>query len=125
MIYAGGAVDYSNGAGHAWRHALGVSVFCPICENVGLHDAELIMVNNTRALLSCDAAVFLLDGTFTVGTPVEIHNRLGARGPESMLIIHPGRTGVFVRYWASLGVEIVSSFDEARVWAKNCGRSVK
>lgn len=125
-VYAGGPVDYTDiQSSHAWRHELaeaaleaGLTVFCPICANKETKDEQKIIHRNEMALFAADLAVFLLDGAFTVGTPIEIHTRLERRGPGTMAIIHPGPQGVFVRQWKAQGVLVVPSLEPIPGWLR-------
>ena len=108
--------DQSDG----WRHRLaehGWEVYCPLCANTDSPDDATIMERNDTALLSTDRAVFLLDGWFTVGTPVEIQRRVDLRNPTTAAIVHTaGKPGVFVRTWQRQGVLVVPSFEELTPW---------
>lgn len=120
FVYAGGPVDYADEA-HDWRHDLGrlpgVAVYCPICANADGPADDVIMERNRMALLAADRAVFLLDGRFTVGTPIEIAYRLEHRGPASVAIVHTaGQPGVFVRVWARAGVLVLPSWEGLDQW---------
>lgn len=121
-VYAGGAIDYVKpGDGHTWRHGLPGDVFCPICENATGADALQVIRRNTEALLAADRAVFLLDGTFTVGTPIEISVRLEHAPVATVAIVHPGVPGVYVRFWGSLGVPVLGDLGAARRWLLAAG----
>ena len=125
FVYAGGAIDYADRERtHKWRHDLAkmtmpTPVYCPICANQDEADDETIMRRNTTALATAARAVFLLDGTYTVGTPVEIGQRVAYLPPETVAIVHPGPPGVFVRVWQKNGVFVVPTFEELEPWLRS------
>lgn len=126
-VYAGGPIDYSTGHAklpHALIDALafaGVEVYCPQCENT-MPSGEVepddfrIMDRNKAALARANRAVFLLDGTFTVGTPVEIADWIKIHRARAAAIVHPGEPGLFVRMWALQGVKVFKTVEEAAAW---------
>lgn len=126
MIYAGGAIDYTtHDPTTSWQHRLpeliGLEpvggVFCPRCANLGNTDDEAVIRNNARALEDAELALFLLDGTFTVGTPIEIHQRIMLSLNLGTVIIHPnGPPGLYVRVWERQGVRVFKSFGEVGRW---------
>lgn len=119
FVYAGGPIDYGTSKGHPWRHdleAAGVEVFCPVCANSDQPLDKDLMMRNELGLLLASRAVFLLDGTFTVGTPVEIALRMERRHPSTVCIVHPAEPGAFVRTWRRAGAAVVGSVEEAIKW---------
>lgn len=122
FVYAGGPVDYAHReATHQWRHDLAemssLAVYCPICANADHPDIDTIMRRNELALLKAERAVFLLDGRFTVGTPIEIALRVEHRHPSSVAIVHTaGEPGVFVKVWARMGVLVLPSWEGMPQW---------
>lgn len=122
-VYAGGAIDYAEVNTDAWRHELPGLVYCPQCENRGVADPEEIIARNTTALLEADVGVFLLSGQFTVGTPVEIHQRMEVK-PETTIIVHPGPIGVFVHVWHLRGAFVVRSLPSAAVRVEMLARVI-
>ena len=120
FVYSGGAVDYGHRQRtHLWRHRLESptwAVYCPICANDDFPDLQTLMMRNELALFTAARCVFLLDGMFTVGTPVEIYQRITHRPPPTVCLIHPGDPGAFVRTWAAAGAAVVQSVEEAIEW---------
>lgn len=123
FVYAGGAVDYNSRAQtHFWRHNLEGSpyakdVYCPICANDDKPDLHTLMLRNELALFLAERCVFLLDGLFTVGTPVEISMRMSRHRPAaSTCIIHPAKPGAFVLTWQAQGATLVQTQEEAISW---------
>jgi hypothetical protein len=122
VIYAGGAIDHAKReASHQWRHDLEAfaptyRVYCPLCANEDKPGLDEIVRRNEEALLTADRAVFLLDGTFTVGTPVEIYLRMQRRDPATVAIVHPDEPGVFVQMWQEMGALVVPTLRLVRPW---------
>lgn len=122
-VYTGGAVDYAAmDRTHVWRHALEIAApafdwYCPICANGDKPDDLTIMLRNNEALKSADRAIFLLDGMFTVGTPLEIEAKV-RQGPSSVCILHTvhRRPGLFVRWWQESGAHVAFTKSEALEW---------
>lgn len=134
MIYAGGAIDYRvRGHDFDWQHVIGgpipgaaepptlqyrgETIYCPRCENRTGGDKET-MKRNRGALAEARMAVFVLDGSYTIGTPVEIEWRmtLWRNRPESTIVIHPGPPGLFVRRWVMMGARLAQTIEEALPW---------
>lgn len=127
FVYAGGAVDYAHrDRTHLWRHDLDeytdMDIYCPICANEDHPGIDKIMLRNELALFTAKRCVFLLDGSFTVGTPVEIALRIERRHPSTICIVHTaGEPGVFVQTWARMGAVVLPSMSGVPQWL---GRSV-
>ena len=95
-----------------------MQVYCPICAAAD-YDTDIdIMRSNQQALMGADRAVFLLDGTFTIGTPVEIEIWSRLRDPRLAAIVHPDKPGLFVRQWHRDGFHVVRSMGEAVEWLR-------
>lgn len=121
-IYAGGPVDYGQRERtHGWRHDLaaavpGWEVYCPICANSDQPDLDTLMRRNEIALYRSDRGVFLLDGLFTVGTPIEIAMKV-EHGPYNVAIVNQaGEPGAFLKVWQRMGVTLLSSMSEVPEW---------
>lgn len=123
FLYAGGAIDYADRERtHEWRHEIErrqsrLAVYCPLCANADNPGVETLMRRNELALLRADRAVFLLDGSFTVGTPVEVALRVARRHPSTVCIVHTaGSPGAFVKHWQSQGVEVRLRMEDLWGW---------
>lgn len=122
-VYTGGAVDYDHlNRTHIWRHELELRApswhwYCPICANADKPDDATVMLRNDKALTRADRAIFVLDGSFTVGTPIEINQKV-RQGAWSVCIVHAASRdpGLFVRWWMAQGATVVYNLDEALAW---------
>lgn len=128
-VYFAGPIDYVehlSAASHPvqnWRHRffgdLPIQVLCPICLNRANDGWQAVMDTNNRA--QEDAAFFV--GYFpadaaSFGTPIEINDWYTMREPDTMVVIHPSRPGVFVMRMLAGGVQVVSDFESARAWLR-------
>lgn len=124
MIYGGGAVDavrhHDEGS---WPHILfslyDVQVYCPRCAVEPGDTDERVMSRNRDALLVAEWAAFLFDGTFTVGTPIEVEWRLETvwrRDTTAIINATPLWPGLFMRRWRDMGAVILNKIEEVPGW---------
>lgn len=132
LVYAGGSIDYITERDHAtdgWQHRLAafvpesVVVYCPKCANAARHAPREIIDYNMVALLQVASwAVFVFDGSFTIGTPIEAFLWMAGKQADRACIVHPGPTGIFVQAWMQAGATVVTSVEEAGEWLRDrCG----
>lgn len=133
-VYCGGAIDYDPDR-HAtsWIHDLveridffkppvSLGVYCPRCTNADASEAET-MARNAHFLRQAELALFRLDGTFTIGTPIEIDRRLTARPAGVAVWVDRGlESGLFVREFSLRGAVLLHEREEAAEWLRLASR---
>lgn len=80
------------------------------------------MARNASALEMADLALFRLDGTFTIGTPIEIAVRQESKPQGVAIWIDPDMDSLFTRWFARKGALVLRSEEEVKTWLRWASR---
>lgn len=130
LVYGAGPIDYvehrsaKDHLTNNWRHrafnTLPIRMFCPTCANDPGKAIDAIMATNHNALDKAIYFVGYFPGTVpTFGTPIETWEWCTTipRRPDSAVLVHPARPGVFVTYMEErYDLVVTRTFAEAREW---------
>ncbi len=131
-VYLGGPVDYVANSGHEWRHGpewAAFDAYCPVCGHSVPDDdwdrvGAVIRAGLDKACDWAEAVLLRLDeGTTTIGTPIEAWEVIQRGRGDRLLLVHPGRQGLFVQYMVQQGATVVQDYDAALAMLRRWGRT--
>lgn len=100
-----------------------IKVFCPRCAVEPTDTDDDILNRNFEQVYAAPLAVFRIDGTFTIGTPIEMQQRVQTRPAGTVIWADLDFAGgLFIRRFVAMGALLATDESEVRSWLQLASR---